>query len=282
MLKVYTRSLATHFQEVVWLNATGDYTDYTAIRSKRSLWAFCFFLSSSKTCRYCRGVQKWCIENRPQDILTYCIVGIIGAVASRATWYTWYLLVLQHIRQHRLLKIPGEMADGCRLMYGNGVVVAAICKASSFWDLLTYLSEWINLQTIWVVSVSPALFEGSSQFRILQKIVRTAAKAFSGIHEISPTWTWHTPSWRSNVTCLSRIHDPKRPYDPIYPPTKGQSYWSTVPSNRIHGNSSMGNVHWNLRLPPGLLEDLERLVERRERAMETQQAVLLMCGLKLR
>jgi len=37
MLKVYTRSLATHFQEVVWLNATGDYTDYTAIRSKRSL-----------------------------------------------------------------------------------------------------------------------------------------------------------------------------------------------------------------------------------------------------
>ena len=35
--------------------------------------------------------------------------------------------------------------------------------------------------------------------------------------------------------------------------------------------SSTGNVHWNLRLPPGLLEDLERLVERRERAMETQQ-----------
>lgn len=93
-------------------------------------------------------------------------------------------------------------------------------------------NEWINLQTIWVVSVSPALFEGSSQFRTRQKFVRTDAKAFSGIHKISPTWTWHKPSRRSNVTCLSHLST-KRPVTLVN--CAIQSY----PWEFIHGKRSL-------------------------------------------
>ena len=143
--------------------------------------------------------------------------------------------------------------------------------ASSFWDLLTYLrmsgsifrpSEW-SVFHLRFLKVVPNFGPGKN----LSEQMRRHSVAFTRFHQLE-----HDINLVDEVTSLAYL---------IYPP-KGQSHWSTVPSNRIHGNSSMGNVHWNLRLPPGLLEDLERLVERRERAMETQQAVLLMCGLKLR